>query len=217
VVRTVPNEAEGRSMKCLLFGLLAAFAAAAQTAPTFNARTDIAAGQGVVAGDFNGDGIQDLVIAYGYEASQTFFGNGDGTFRSGPIDSAGSISDFANYAIDMNHDGKLDIIAPGAQCNSITVADMKGDGFRDVGAATGAGVEIFLNNGDGSLAPPTTLLGTLNLYGVGDLDLNGDGKPDRADDDRLLRPRADRFRRLEPRRKDGPGNQFRYGERRQHD
>src|ERR1039458_4193360 len=56
---------------------------AAQT-PNFASRRDYYLGgfpQVVALGDFNGDGILDFVT----EQERVYFGNGDGTFRQGPM------------------------------------------------------------------------------------------------------------------------------------
>src|SRR5262249_2605986 len=59
----------------------------------------------VVAGDFNGDSIQDLVIA-DTNAVSVYFGNGDGTF--GPAQAIGQAA--ASIAIgDFNGDHHLDL------------------------------------------------------------------------------------------------------------
>jgi N-acetylneuraminic acid mutarotase len=118
----------------------------------------------LVVGDFNRDGNLDLAVTeYGFNISfqlegelAIFFGNGDGTFRPGPV-----------YPLTQPYD--------------ITVADFNGDGFLDLAVAdNGANlVRVFMGNGDGTFAPP------VNRYGpaaerVLAVDLNGDGHPDLA-------------------------------------
>jgi FG-GAP-like repeat len=79
------------------------------TMPTFYARRDYPGprdGQIEVA-DTNGDGIPDLVIN-GEGSIVVMFGNGDGTFRSGPS-SKTSVFGILGFALaDLNGDGVMD-------------------------------------------------------------------------------------------------------------
>lgn len=154
----------------------------------------------LTAGDFNGDGIPDLIGGfYGYLA--VLLGNGDGTFQAGNIYAWPEA--FAT-AVDLNHDGKLDLVASGPgilggvigvfRGNSdgtfqnanrsfqlpgfgSAVADFNGDGILDA-ASTNA---VMLGNGDGTFQPATAFLsGNLQFESVTSGDFNGDGKPDLA-------------------------------------
>ena len=115
----------------------------------------------MVAGDFNGDGIEDLAVADGY-GTAIFLGNGDGTFT---------------YKATSDGCGRGNI------SNAIAVADFNQDGILDLAEASGYGdsVTILLGNGDGtfkeaSLRPVTGE----NPTGVAAGDFNGDGLPDLA-------------------------------------
>ena len=126
-------------------------------------------GTDVDVGDFNRDGIQDLVVAVSLNGSNTviLIGNGDGTFRAPHIITEPNIR-IPHYQ---------------------AVADYNGDGSQDLAIALGVGdnglMEILKGNGDGTFQP-------LVLYDVppptssvagGDIvagDFNRDGKPDIA-------------------------------------
>ena len=126
-------------------------------------------GTDVDVGDFNRDGIQDLVVAVSLNGSNTviLIGNGNGTFRAPHIITEPSMR------------------IPQYQA----VADYNGDGSQDLALALGFGdnglMEILKGNGDGTFQP-------LVLYDVpppgssiagGDIvagDFNRDGKPDIA-------------------------------------
>jgi hypothetical protein len=126
-------------------------------------------GTDVDVGDFNRDGIQDLVVAVALNGSNTviLIGNGDGTFRAPHIITEPAIR------------------IPQYQA----VADYNGDGSQDLALALGWGsqglMEILKGNGDGTFQP-------LVLYDVppdqssvggGEIvagDFNRDGRPDIA-------------------------------------
>ncbi|MGF7183657.1 FG-GAP-like repeat-containing protein [Tunturiibacter psychrotolerans] len=113
---------------------------------------------GVVTGDFNGDGIPDLVVANQNDNTiSVLLGNGDGTFR------------------------QQTIWATAHTPEAITVGDFNGDGSADLAVAdTNANcVSIFLGNGDGSfqsqvvysvgLGPESIATGDFNNDGIADL------------------------------------------------
>ena len=118
----------------------------------------------MVVGDFNRDGIPDLVVCDGGDVFQTAFGNGDGSFRAGsPFDSSSALTTTVLGA-DLTGDGKLDLVAV-----STSFAEIDG-------CAQGATLYVLPGNGDGTF-------GAAKSYPTGYLpdkavvaDFNGDGK-----------------------------------------
>jgi hypothetical protein len=108
----------------------------------FTAATDTLLGQGtspagLAAGDFNNDGIADLVVAdttSGAARDHILIGNGNGTFRAAPdvLFGASVRNGKAVIVGDFNHDGNLDF-AQGAEASDnsggvVLVSLGKGDG-----------------------------------------------------------------------------------------
>jgi uncharacterized repeat protein (TIGR01451 family) len=134
-----------------------------QSAVTYSVAPATSA-QTMRVGDFNGDGIADVIVsaalANGNYGLFVFLGNGDGTFQPA----------IPSPSTDLNY-------------NLFVIGDFDGDGRLDVATVSGlgAGVAILLGNGDGSLRAPltTTLnLGGQSIEGLAVCDLNLDGKPD---------------------------------------
>lgn len=108
---------------------------------------------GVAYGDFNGDGIEDVVYASGNANSQpqlsVMLGDGNGLYHLG--------STFGNYGA------------------AVTVADFNGDGKLDIAAIDGS-VNIYLGNGDGTFQQGQSFVfGGSSIFAG---DFNGDGKLD---------------------------------------
>ncbi len=112
----------------------------------------------VASGDFNGDGIPDLVATHYFApgGGTVFLGKGDGTFTSaGPLD--------------------LDTFP-----SSIVAGDVNGDSKLDLAFGYESGVAVFLGNGDGTFhqatGSPISTAGVSLTAG----DFNHDGKLDLA-------------------------------------
>jgi hypothetical protein len=118
--------------------------------------------------DLNGDGKPDLVVtgttsyfgAYAGPPGANFvnvlLGNGDGTF---------------SYASTVQ-------IPSGPLPQPVALGDFNGDGKPDVVTTTSIGVAVLVNNGNGTLAPPTIFATNGEPGSVTVGDFNGDGKLD---------------------------------------
>jgi hypothetical protein len=115
----------------------------------------------IVAGDFNGDQVPDLLTQQLRDLS-LLVNNGNGTFQAPVSRAAVSPSDVVQGVVvgDFNGDGRLDLVV----------------------SATGGGAfttSLLLGNGDGSFQAPVVLGGVPagdTVQAVADLD--GDGRPD---------------------------------------
>jgi Bacterial Ig domain/Bacterial surface protein, Ig-like domain/FG-GAP-like repeat/Putative Ig domain/Domain of unknown function DUF11 len=118
----------------------------------------------VAAGDLDGDGSDDLVVATGESESVLLFLN---------------IVDPANERKRMLSNGPMRI-GPAAMDNDIAVGDLDGDQDLDIVASgsTSAPARAYLNDGAGSFQPVT--LGSINASAVAVGDINADGVADLA-------------------------------------
>ena len=116
----------------------------------------------MVAGDFNGDGLPDLVFASEADTSPSqvgvIFGAANFTLQSP-----------ASYAVGLT---------PGPP----VLADLNGDGVLDLVVAPSTGssgnVSVLLGYGDGSFQPAVSFPAAAGAQSVAVGDFNGDGKPD---------------------------------------
>ena len=142
--------------------------------PTLTPFTNITPTQ-FVLGDFNGDGKLDLmVVSVSQAADGTWFpslvpllGNGNGTFTQGTavaLRSAGYPVVNGILAVDVNGDGKLDLLVSGISL---------------ISASDNNALYELIGNGDGTFQAPKLILslsGTSSYFAAADL--NHDGIPD---------------------------------------
>lgn len=116
-----------------------------------------------IVGDFNGDGVADIVVADGEYSLAYLKGYGDGTFRAG-------------------HDYYSAVSTSNGYSTNVASGDFNGDGYADIAVANccdvAMGVSVFLSNPDGSLQPAVNYGSDGSMYQVQVADVNGDGKLD---------------------------------------
>ncbi len=148
----------------------------------------------VAVGDLDGDQIEDLAVPnWGEDTVSVFFGNGDGSFETGPVLDAGLVPEDVEIA-DLDGDGAADIVTLDGFGSEeadglLVVIPGVGDGtfdpiaLYDVGAGPSA-VAVGDLDGDGALDVVTVNFDSddldylLNLGGSGSCvgDCNGDGE-----------------------------------------
>jgi hypothetical protein len=134
---------------------------------------------GAALGDFNGDGKLDLVLAagdpfYHIKAVYVALGNGDGTFQS-PVFYQTPNNAYHVLAVDLNRDGKLDLVTDGicvlfgngdgtfnpgpcvdAAQGPMALGDFNTDGKVDVAIVGGnpQALNVYFGHGDGTFSSP---------------------------------------------------------------
>ena len=138
----------------------------ASTYPVSFQSQTLSTGQGPVSvalADLTGDGIPDLVVINHISSTlEVFLGNANGTF------------------------GSPTTYATGAFPDSVVVADVNGDGLPDIlvsfnggnGYSNNGGVDVFLNNGNGTFHRAGSFAAGINPIGLSVGDLTGNGKLD---------------------------------------
>jgi hypothetical protein len=123
----------------------------------------------VLGGDFNNDGKPDLIECCNTSTQMVFReGNGDGTFKAPTVAFATPVSLGSPVAVDVNGDGKLDIVAIAA----LNPPPPPGSGTYDL--------MVFLGNGDGTFQAPKTYTTTQPPGSLVVGNIFGDGHPDIA-------------------------------------
>ena len=133
---------------------------------------------GVAAGDLNGDGIVDLVVANeGGNSVSVLLGKGDGSFAVQPAIALSSSSSYGprNAVIaDLNGDGKNDVATENQNDDSVSLLINTTSPWPGTSAGT---VSFYTDPASGF--PPDYATGTVP-YGLRAADFNGDGRVDLA-------------------------------------
>jgi hypothetical protein len=120
----------------------------------------------VQRGDFNADGIPDIIVAVNGGTSSpavsVFLGKGDGTFQTS-LGSGTGVGAWDMAVGDFNGDGKLDV----------AVGGYTGSNIQPV-------IQILLGNGDGTFSNGQTIDVSAIPLSITTGDFNGDGKLDLA-------------------------------------
>jgi hypothetical protein len=163
----------------------------------------------VALSDLNNDGKLDIMVTSCFDpvcgtgaAAGVLLGNGDGTFQTAVVYSAGppapGLAPEWSAVADVNVDHKPDLLVSNvggvglllgngdgtfqppisvAAGGPIAVADLNGDQKPDLVCGNGD-VKVLLGNGDGTFQPAVTYNSDGGAASVSISDVNGDGKPD---------------------------------------
>jgi len=119
-------------------------------------------GQNVAWGDYNNDGLMDLLVGPKAGRNLLFKNNGDGSFTDSTV--AAGIAGPASWTAEASVWG-----------------DYNNDGFLDLAQSTAYGLILWKNKGDGTFSNATTTAGLSNYQqakGLAWLDFNNDRKLD---------------------------------------
>jgi cysteine-rich repeat protein len=155
--------------------------------------------QEVVAADFDGNGVLDLVTANAGLSLSVLLGDGLGGFSRLPEIEVGQVTSVVAVG-DFDADSVLDLAASFSLVNqvgvfrgigsglfeplvtlpvfdpaSLVVEDFNGDQRPDLVSSSGTGVEIFLNNGAGGFLPSEFFSAVSSVADLAAGDFNGDG------------------------------------------
>jgi VCBS repeat-containing protein len=116
----------------------------------------------MAAGDFDGDGRQDVVLGYGFgiggaaSVISVFLGNGDGSFQN-PISRSVGADNNQVFAADLDRDGRSDIV---------------------VGQMLSRAIKVILGGAAGNLGNPTPVAPGGLFSSLAVADMNADFNPD---------------------------------------
>jgi FG-GAP-like repeat/Abnormal spindle-like microcephaly-assoc'd, ASPM-SPD-2-Hydin/FG-GAP repeat len=163
----------------------------------------------IAVGDFNHDGKLDLAVVSFCCASSgvsILLGNGDGTFQRA-VDYAAGDQPVSIVAVDLKHDGNLDLVVANSlstylsillgngdgtfqpatqsppllnEAAFVTAGDFNGDGKPDLVALGYNIISVLLGNGDGTFQNPIATQPSFSIESIGAGDFNRDGKRDLA-------------------------------------